>query len=787
MNHNNLQIGYQQPPQEMMDLVDPPLTPSISIDPSGKWLILFGRQSLPSIAEVAQPEVRLAGLRINPRTNDTSRSTHYTSFDIKNIATGEVLPFLGLPNNPKIKNLAWSPNGQAIAFTLTTDKGLALWVAQLSDRQCEQLSDAIINDAMPGLPYCWLSDNETLIYKSIVTDRGTVPTDSYIPKGPVIQENKGKTAAVRTYQDLLKNQQDEALFQYYTTAQLIKVSCTTKVQQPIGKAGIISFFSPSPNGQFLLIQVTTPPFSYTVPYSRFASKAMIWNTNGQVITTLTERPVLDAIPKGFGAVAIGQRGFTWRLDVPSTIFWVEAQDGGDPKNDVPIRDQLFYLNAPFDGEAQKSISFKLRYGGVTWGTGDIAISREWWWQNRRDITKVFSPDMPSKAPTVLFDRSWEDKYNAPGNFVTQPNQWGRRVLWIHGEGEKLFLLGQGASPEGNRPFLDEFYLPTQTAQRLWRSEAPHFEMIIRILDADTLTLITRRESIDTPPNYFMRSLKNNTLTAFTDFPNPFKALEGVQKELIRYERADGVKLVGTLYLPKGYDVAKDGTLPVLMWAYPREYKSIDAAGQVKNSPHEFIRVGPHSPILWVTQGYAIFDSFSMPIIGEGDEEPNETFIKQLVAGAEAAIDTLVDKGIADRKRIALGGHSYGAFMTANLLAHSNLFAAGIARSGAFNRTLTPFGFQSEERTLWETPETYIKMSPFMNADKINAPLLLIHGEADNNSGTYPMQSERFYSALKGHGATTRLVMLPHESHGYRAKDSLFHMVWEMNEWLKLYC
>ncbi|MRR10727.1 S9 family peptidase, partial [bacterium] len=320
-------------------------------------------------------------------------------------------------------------------------------------------------------------------------------------------------------------------------------------------------------------------------------------------------------------------------------------------------------------------------------------------------------------------------------------------------------------------------------RRLFRSEAPHYELPVEILDPAQGTFLTRRESVSEPPNYYVRNLKTNSDRALTAFPHPTPQIAGVYKELIRYEREDGVKLTGTLYLPPGKKPA-DGPFPLLMWVYPQEFKSADAAGQVTDSPYRFVRVSPMSPLLWLAAGYAVLDDPTMPIVGEGQAEPNDTYVKQLVAGARAAVDEMVRRGIAERGRIAIGGHSYGAFTTANLLAHTDLFAAGIARSGAYNRTLTPFGFQAEERTFWQAPETYFIMSPFSHADKIKKPLLLIHGEADNNPGTFPMQSERFFSALKGHGATVRLIMLPHESHGYRARESLLHMAAEMTDWLQ---
>lgn len=223
-----------------------------------------------------------------------------------------------------------------------------------------------------------------------------------------------------------------------------------------------------------------------------------------------------------------------------------------------------------------------------------------------------------------------------------------------------------------------------------------------------------------------------------------------------------------------------------MWAYPAEFKSADAAGQVKDSPYKFNRISYWGPQAFLTMGYTVLDNFSVPIVGEGDKEPNDTYIPQLVASAEAAVDEVVRRGVADRNRIAVGGHSYGAFMTANLLTHTRLFKAGIARSGAYNRTLTPFGFQAEERNYWQAPDVYNAMAPFNYADHIKDALLMIHGEQDNNSGTFPIQSERMYAAVKGLGGTARLVLLPNEAHAYRARESIMQMLAEMNNWLETY-
>jgi dipeptidyl aminopeptidase/acylaminoacyl peptidase len=464
---------------------------------------------------------------------------------------------------------------------------------------------------------------------------------------------------------------------------------------------------------------------------------------------------------------------------------VEAQDEGDPNKEADIRDKAFFSTAPFTENSLPDISFKLRAGGITWGSDGLAIAYEWWWTTREMITSSFVPGKED-SKEVIFERSFEDSYNDPGDFETRQNEYGNAVLLTDKSGKKLYLTGTGASPEGNRPFVREFDLAKKETEEFWRSEAPYYEYPIRILDLKKNMVLTRRESKEDPPNYYLRDMKKGKLTQLTDFPHPYPQLKGIEKQVVQYQRNDGLDLKGDLYLPTDFTPGEDDPLPVIMWAYPEEFKSADAAGQVQGSPYEFIRLGWWSPLYFITQGYAIFDDPSMPVVGEGDEEPNDTFREQLVENGRAAIQKLEEMGVGDPDRVAIGGHSYGAFMTANLLAHSDLFATGIARSGAYNRTLTPFGFQAEERTYWDSPEVYYTMSPFMHADKINEPMLMIHGEADNNSGTFPLQSERMFAAMKGLGGTARLVMLPHESHGYRAQESILHMLWEMNEWLELY-
>ncbi|MGD9548865.1 MAG: prolyl oligopeptidase family serine peptidase [Candidatus Krumholzibacteriia bacterium] len=779
-------LSYQLPPQVLVDIIDAPPSPFVAVSPDQEWLLLLQQPGLPPIEEVAQPELRLAGLRINPRDNGPSRVSSLDRLTFRRLSDGKELPVTGIPEGGRITGVSWSPDGKRIAFVVTRDERLTLWAAELKDGKAGRVTpEGMALNGVYGRPYDWLADGKSLVAKALPAGRGEPPAENLVPGGPVIQENLGKKAPARTFQDLLQNPYDESLFDHYCTSQVVKLTLDGKAV-PLGGPAVFRSMDPSPDGKYLMVQMIRHPYSYSLQESDFPRRIEIWDLDGELAYLVADLPLQDQVPISFGSVPVGRRSVEWRDDKPAQLVWTEALDGGDGGVEAEERDRVFTLDAPFTGEPLPLITLGQRYGGVTWGDDDLAFVSSWWWKTRNVKVWRIKPGDRDFAPVIVQDRSWQDRYNDPGQPLTHRNRFGRQVILTADGGRSIFLNGEGASPEGDRPFLDRYDLETGKAERLFRSEAPHYESPVELIDPGKLLLLTRRESQTEPPNYFLRDLKNGKLDPKTFFPDPTPQLAGISKELIQYERSDGVKLTGTLYLPAGYDKDRDGPLPCLMWAYPTEFKSADDAGQVTDSPYRFTRVGWFSPMLYLTQGYAVLDDPTMPIVGEGEEEPNDTFIEQLVASAQAAVDEVVRRGVVDPERVAIGGHSYGAFMTANLLAHSDLFRAGLPRSGAYNRTLTPFGFQSEERTLWEAPEVYFTMSPFMHADKIDEPILLVHGEADNNSGTFPMQSERMYGAIKGHGGTARLVMLPHESHGYRARESVMHLLWETVNWLDRY-
>ncbi len=776
-------LSYQQPPEEIMQLADAPQTPFVIIDDNGENIVLLHRNKYKSIAELSETELRLAGLRINPVTNIGSRTTYYNNITLMKVGEKPEITVKNLPGSPRLANFSWSRDQKKLAFTNTTSKGVELWVVDISTASAKKLTEANLN-ANIGRPFYWFSDNQNLLVKFLPKEKKPLIDKTLaIPTGPRISVSEGKKAQNRTYQDLLKDKADEFNFEQLTLSDLYKVNINgTRSQWK--ETDMYTRFDFSPNGEYVLVSTLHKPFSYLVTYYRFPSKTIVYDKDGNKVKELLDSPLIEDLPPGFMATEKGMRNINWRNDKPATIYYVEALDEGDPANETEYRDEVFELDAPFNGEPKTLLKTIQRYAGIDWGNNNIAIAYDRWWNTRNQKIYLFNPSAPSEKPEILFDLNYQDNYADPGNFLTEKNEWGENTLVV--DKNKLFLTGSGYSPEGMRPFFRQYNLKTKATEELWRANGKeNLERIIEVLDPKQGVLLTRVEAANIFPNYFIRNTKKRIAPQqITFFDNPFKSIENIHKELITYKRDDGVELSGTLYLPAGYNMQKKEKLPMLMWAYPREYKDASSAGQVTTSPHTFTSPYYGSPIFWLARGYAILDGAAFPIIGEGDKEPNDTFIEQLVANAKAAIDAVDSLGYIDRNRVAVGGHSYGAFMTANLLSHSNLFAAGIARSGAYNRTLTPFGFQSEERNYWEAPNIYYEMSPFMHADEMKTPLLLIHGEADNNSGTYPLQSERYFNALKGMGAPVRLVFLPKESHGYAARESILHMLWEQDKWLE---
>ena len=774
--------GYQTPPSEITDVILAKGSPGVLFSDDGNWMIFLERDAFPSVAELALPELRIAGLRITPTNFTTSRNRYINKVWIKNVKTNQEITLKGIPANALIDNMGFNPGQNKISFTVTNETASDLYTAPLSTGVATKVNKTRLNLIMNS--YSWLNDN-TILYYGIVKPATAAPKAPSAPTGPTIQESYGSQAPARTYQDMIKSAYDEQLFEFYSTTQLIKN--TGGVETPMNKPAIYSSVRKSPDKQYLLVRTIQKPFSYIVPASGFPSSTFITDLNGKVLKTLANNPSTEQTPSGRDNIQNVPRGFGWRSDEPNTITWAVALDSGLIKNKVEYRDEVLTIKAPFTAAPASLVKTKMRYRGISWGDAKFAILSEGLASKQTNVTNIYNPS--TGEVKELFTRSTTDAYSNPGSPVTVRNQYNIDVIKTFNNGQSILLQNNvGSSPKGDYPFLVSLDLNSKKIDTLWKCQEGYYETITNIVDPENLTLITRKESTTEVPNYWLKNLKKRIADIqLTNFKNPYPQLEGVSKEKIKYKRADGIDLTGDLYLPKGYDAKKDGPLPVIMWAYPREYNSASDAAQVRGSEHRFTLLSYGSPIAYVTQGYAVFNNAEMPIVAKNDSlKPNDNFIEQLHLNAEAAVKVLSDKGVGDKNRMAVGGHSYGAFMTAHLLAHTNLFKAGIARSGAYNRTLTPFGFQNEDRTYWQAPNLYYDMSPFSYANKIKTPLLLIHGDADNNTGTFPMQSDRFFNAIKGHGGNSRFVLLPYESHGYAAKENILHMLWEQYQWLEKY-
>jgi len=777
-------LNYQTPDAAILEWANAPTPPSIRVTSNGEYMVLMERNKFKTIVDLSDEELRLGGLRINPVTNISSRVTYFKGLAVQKVGAKNRTDVKGLPENLRLTNFVLSPNEAYIAFTNTTKFGVELWIVELKSATAKKLSSDNLNANM-GRPMVWYPNSQGFLVKTLPEERlPLIDKSKAIPTGPIISENSGEKAQNRTYQDLLKDGADESNFEQLTLSQLyaIDLKGNATIWKETAMHRGVSF---SPDGDFVLLSEIKKPFSYIVPYSRFPYETQVFTKDGEKIKTILDAPINEVLPIGFMAVRKEMRGISWRPDKAHTINYTVALDGGDPAAEVEFRDEVFSWEAPFNENAVSILKTKDRFAGIAFGEGNLAVAYDYWWNTRNIRTYLFNPNNNSEQPKIINERNYQDRYNDPGSFVTHKNNYGKNVLVQIGD--NLYLEGDGFSDSGIKPFIDEFNVKTQKSKRLWQADGKStLESISHVLDMKKGDILTRIESATEYPNFYIRNIKKKKLTQLTFVESPFTGMQDIKKELIKYTREDGVELSAVMYLPKNYDTQNPTKLPMIMWAYPKEFKDKQSAGQVSNSPFEFIYPWYGSLIFWVNKGYIVLDDVSFPIIGEGDKQPNDSFIKQLVANAKAAIDAVDELGYVDRKRVAVGGHSYGAFMTANLLTHSDLFAAGIARSGAYNRTLTPFGFQSEERNYWEAPEIYYNMSPFMHSDKMKTPLLLIHGGADNNSGTYTMQSERYFNALKGLGATVRLVILPKESHGYAAKESIMHMLWEQDQWLEKY-
>ena len=767
--------GWRDPGSTITSLVTAPPQPSASLSPQGELLVMRTREAQPDLGVVARPHLKLAGMRIDGETWGRQLSTKTTALTIQPLPSGDVHR---VPIEPDHWSAPiWSADDRAFALIRATQGGGELFVCDPWSAPPRKVDGVRLNQVL-GDAVQWMPDQRRLLVRTVVA--GDRPQRPAIPAGPIVQETvRNLNAQVRTYQDLLQDSHDEALLEFYGRSQLMIVDGAAVVG--VGEPRLYARVDPSPDGTLLLVEVIRRPFSYIVPLYRFPRSVEVVDLTGAQRRVVCEDLLNDAVP--IGGVQQGPRSVGWVATAQHALYWFEAQDEGDPKKEVPHRDFVFLLATP-DGAPRMWYRTEFRAGRVQFGgDGQLVLTTEsdrksrtervW----RRDLTRLDDPG------TLLYERSTQDVYNDPGRPMSQRSLDGRSVL--RQRGDRLMLSGAGASPTGNRPFVASWDVKSGDKDVIFRSEKGRYETVMGLVNGSEDELLLRSESPSAPPEtvYFNRATGRRAVLHRAADPAA-KFTDKIQKRLVHYEREDGVPMNGTLYLPPSY---KEGDkLPCLLWAYPREYTKASDAGQVRATPNRYLRMRGSSHLFMLLKGYAVFDNASMPIVGPR-RSANDTFVEQVRMNARAAIAALGGEGCIDTDKVAVAGHSYGAFMTANLLAHSDLFCCGIARSGAYNRSLTPFGFQNEERTFWEAPEIYFAMSPFMHAQKINEPILLIHGSDDNNSGTFPIQSKRLFGALKGHGATARLCFLPFESHGYRGRQSVLHCLAEMSDWLDQHC
>jgi dipeptidyl aminopeptidase/acylaminoacyl peptidase len=784
---------YQQPPRHVLDVLRAPASASTSINPTHDALLLLTPVRYPPIADLARPFLRLAGVRFHPDNRATQGAFYWSSYSLVDIATGAERK-VELPAGAKAGWPQWSADGKRFVFTVIAAAGVELWGGEVASGRVRRFEGLRLNPILDDDAQ-WMPDQRTLLVKLVPEGLGAPPSAQETPRGPNVQEAAGEKGASSTYEvrDVLKSPRDEELFEYYTTSQLALADFATGKVTPLGKPAVYTNLQPAPGGQHLLVTSIHRPYSYLTTYARFPSEVEVWSPAGAVLHKVASLPLVDAVP--IWGVPTGPREFEWRPTEPATLVWAEALDSGDWKVQVPSRDRVMTARAPFTEKPVELTRTTARYAGFWWGARagfaflvEDDVIKHW---RRVHTIDLEAPGAPKR---LVWDHSSDERYKDPGFPVFRLLPNGARV--IDQSGDTIHLTGLGASPEGDRPFLDRLDLRTLATERLFRSGKAEFERFADWLDPAKGRFLTRRESPTEPPNVHLRTLGKalpgaapgeaafaSTSLAVTRVPDPTPQLRGITKRLVKYKRADGVDLSFTLYLPPGY---KEGTrLPTVVWAYPLDYADASMAGQVVGSPQRFTVLGWPLHLFFLLDGYAVIDNPSMPVVGDSNKI-YDTYMEQLLAGAKAAVEKAVELGVTDRDRIGVTGHSHGGLMTVNLLAWSDLFRAGIARSGAYNRSLTAFGFQNERRTLWEATDVYTKVSPFFHAEKIKSPLLLIHGAADANPGTVPLQSELLFEAVRGNGGTAKLVMLPFESHGYRAQESIEHVLYESLAWFDKY-
>lgn len=725
-------------PSEVRRLLESEPLPPAAVGPRRRYLLLVHERGLLSLDQLAEPAIEIAGRRINPRTAARHAPIDYYALTLVDLETGE-RSRVPLPENVTIGFPAWSPDGTKFAFTVRHSNGTELWVGDPRTARASVVVDAL--NASRGRPCTWAPDSRRLYCKRLAHENrlAEVPAAAGAALGRYAQQGAYGQPV------MLSRELVAGLLE----SQLVRVDSATGRHQAVGSPAAIESVRPAPGGGRLLVTRIHEPYPRVSGVDRVLRVTEVWDRHGEVAAELPD----------------DTRAVSWNAAAPATLTWVERRDG---------RDHVVELTPPYEGRARDVFELPNSFSGLRWlGDTSAAIVHDYDADaGRTTMWRVGFGRGGTNAERLVRYAS-----GSPRLPITLSNGRGGAPVLVHDGG--FYVRGETETERGRRAFLDRISLADGGAERLWESRAAGHETLVDVLSADAAVLLTRYESSSEPPRYFATASAGTTLWSITSSERAAAPLADARRLRLRYERGDGVALGGSLHLPPGYEGTE--RLPLVVWAYPRRFGTAADAMPAQHVADRFPGLERALRLFFVLRGYAVLDEVSMPIVGRPGEA-NDTFIEQVKANAEAAIGAAEATGFVDGSRVAVAGHSYGAFMVANLLAHSDLFEAGAALSGAYNRTLTPFGFQTERRTLWEAPETYLAMSPILYSHRIDAPLLLVHGLLDDNAGTSPLQSTQFYEAIRGNGGDAGLLLLPWEGHSYRARESVMRTAARLLDW-----
>lgn len=770
----------------------------------------------------SKPFHELGGLFVDFRANRNRNLTIRNNASLQLISASDGSKVtVTLPAASRVSNAVWSPDGKSVAFFVHTPDATHLWVSDLTGKARQITTRPVL--ATLNTNFDWEANSGSIITVLPPEPRAAMPQPSAVPTGPRVKlaEESDKNR-LRNYASLLATPYDQALLEWHATGQIAMIDVKTKAVKTIGQPTMVQDIDPSPDGKYLRVTRMVKPFSYLVPYSNFGTVQEIWDMDGKVLAKVTEEPLNVGVDStrgvaapGAGEVvplANGKREITWRPDGQG-LSYLEAEPA-PPRGDSAVmqltddprtprrKDRVFQWAPPFDANGAKAIY-----------TSDTRIA-----------THRFSPDMsilfltertgpatheyavilsdPSKKYTLARYRN-EDVYANPGQLILARGPMvaavgfgggfganagrGERVVQLSPDGGSVYFSGtkydKNPTDVGPRSFIDKVDIKTGAKTRLYESDNTNvYERVLGYQDLEARKLIVARESAVDVTQAYLRT--GDQLAQITQNKDYTPDLTRAPKESFVVERPDGFKFKVNVSLPPDY---KPGTrLPAMFWFYPREFagqEEYDRGARTFNK-NAFPNFNARSMQFLVREGYAVVEP-DAPIVGAPGQW-NNNYENDLRNNLAAVIDEVDRRGLVDRTRIGIGGHSYGAFSTVNAMVHTPFFKAGIAGDGNYNRTLTPLDFQSERRTFWEAKDTYLAMSPLLFANNMSGALLMYHGLGDQNVGTDPINSPRLFQALNGLGKTAAMYLYPFEDHGPATKETLLDLWGRWSAWLDKY-